>query len=296
MKLKKLFAGLIFCFILQALAAQEWYVCLASFRNQENARNYAEVLGKYDLPSWVYFSSTPKGDFYRVLYEVPSATIEQARIVRDKVSVSKGARTMQLKGLWVCEAQKTTPPAPADTPAPAGTAQPAATPPAPAPTPTKADIPAPAPTPAKADTLILTTNQKQQDITSEEKPYSVHIKSYKEETPAVRDKERLEKKDIDAYVLKSYDEDTYFSFDLHAGAFEKEEDTRPLIEKLEDLGIEGAQVADYSDLKDAIEQYNEIVDTTTVSASQGNFEIPDSFSAAVQAIISEYPINPNFQL
>ena len=277
MKLKKLFAGLIFCFILQALAAQEWYVCLASFRNQENARNYAEVLGKYDLPSWVYFSSTPKGDFYRVLYEVPSATIEQARIVRDKVSVSKGARTMQLKGLWVCEAQKTTPPAPDSAP-------------------TKADTPAPAPTPTKADTLILTTNQKQQDITSEEKPYSVHIKSYKEETPAVRDKERLEKKDIDAYVLKSYDEDTYFSFDLHAGAFEKEEDTRPLIEKLEDLGIEGAQVADYSDLKDAIEQYNEIVDTTTVSASQGNFEIPDSFSAAVQAIISEYPINPNFQL
>ena len=144
--------------------------------------------------------------------------------------------------------------------------------------------------------VVLTVNEEKQDITSEEKPYSVHIKSYKEESPAVRDKDRLNKKNIDAYVLKSYDEETYFSFDLHAGAFENEEDTEPLLDQLEELGIEGAEVSNYSDIKDSIEQYNEIVDTTTVSASQGNFEIPDSFSESVQTIIAEYPINPDFQL
>ena len=135
-----------FCFILQGLAAQEWYVCLASFRNQKNASNYSAVLRQHELPSWIYFSSTPKGDFYRVLYDVPSQTIEQARKIRDKVSTSKGAQVLQLKGLWVCEVQK--------------------------------EI---IPTQIKTDSLVLTTNEKQQDITSEEKPYSVHIKSYKEE-------------------------------------------------------------------------------------------------------------------
>lgn len=261
MKIKRLFVSLIFCFVLQSLIAQEWYVCLASFKNQDNAKNYTAVLGQYDLPSWIYLSNTPKGDFYRVLYDLPSQTIEQARKLRDEVATTKGAQALQLKGLWVCVAQKEIIPAP-----------------------------------KKNDSVVLTTNKKQQNITSEEKPYSVHIKSYKEESPAVRDKERLEKKNIDAYVLKSYDEDTYFSFDLHAGAFENEKDTAPLIDQLEDLGIEGAKVSNYTDIKDSIEQYNSIVDKTTVSASQGNFEIPDSFSKPVQKIIAEYPINPDFQL
>lgn len=261
MKIKRLFVSLIFCFVLQSLIAQEWFVCLASFKNQENAKNYTAVLGQYDLPSWIYLSSTPKGDYYRVLYDVPSSTIEQARKLRDEVAATKGAKALKLQGLWVCVAQK--------------------------------EI---VPVVTKNESVVLTVNEEKQDITSEEKPYSVHIKSYKEESPAVRDKERLNEKNIDAYVLKSYDEDTYFSFDLHAGAFENEEDAEPLIDQLEDLGIEGARVANYSDIKDSIEQYNEIVDSTTVSASQGNFEIPDSFSKPVQTIIAEYPINPDFQL
>ncbi len=278
MKIKRLFVSLIFCFVLQSLIAEEWYVCLASFKNQDNAKNYAAVLGQYELPSWIYFSSTPKGDYYRVLYDVPSSTIEQARKLRDEVAATKGAKTLKLQGLWVCVAEKEIVPLVTKN---ESIVQEALVPPA---------------AEKLQEPVVLTVNEEKQDITSEEKPYSVHIKSYKEESPAVRDKERLNKKNIDAYVLKSYDENTYFSFDLHAGAFEKEEDTEPLLDQLEDLGIEGARVANYSDIKDSIEQYNEIVDTTTVSASQGNFEIPDSFSEAVQTIIAEYPINPDFQL
>lgn len=278
MKMKKLFVSLIFCFVLQSLIAKEWYVCLASFKNQDNAKNYTAVLGQYDLPSWIYLSSTPKGDYYRVLYDVPSSTIEQARKLRDEVAATKGAQTLKLQGLWVCVAQKEIVPLVTKN---ESIVQEALVSPA------AEKLPEP---------VVLTVNEEKQDITSEEKPYSVHIKSYKEESPAVRDKERLEKKNIDAYVLKSYDEDTYFSFDLHAGAFENEKDTTPLIDQLEDLGIEGAKVSNYADIKDSIEQYNSIVDKTTVSASQGNFEIPDSFSKPVQKIIAEYPINPDFQL
>lgn len=278
MKIKRLFVSLIFCFVLQSLIAQEWYVCLASFKNQDNAKNYTAVLGQYDLPSWIYLSNTPKGDFYRVLYDLPSQTIEQARKLRDELAATKGAKTLKLQGLWVCVAEKEIVPLVTKNDS---IVQEALVPPA------AEKLPEP---------VVLTVNEEKKDITSEEKPYSVHIKSYKEESPAVRDKDRLNKKNIDAYVLKSYDEDTYFSFDLHAGAFENEEDTEPLLDQLEELGIEGAEVSNYSDIKDSIEQYNEIVDTTTVSASQGNFEIPDSFSESVQTIIAEYPINPDFQL
>ena len=278
MKIKRLFVSLIFCFVLQSLIAQEWYVCLASFKNQDNAKNYTAVLGQYELPSWIFFSSTPKGDFYRVLYDLPSQTIEQARKLRDELAATKGAKTLKLQGLWVCVAEKEIVPLVTKNDS---IVQEALVPPA------AEKLPEP---------VVLTVNEEKQNITSEEKPYSVHIKSYKEESPAVRDKERLNEKNIDAYVLKSYDEDTYFSFDLHAGAFENEEDTEPLLDQLEELGIEGAEVSNYSDIKDSIEQYNEIVDSTTVSASQGNFEIPDSFSESVQTIIAEYPINPDFQL
>ena len=106
MRVKKLFASLILLFLLQTVFAQEWFVCLASFSVKENAQKYVELLEKNGLPSWIYFSSTPKGDYYRVLYESSSQTREEAHLVRDRVAASKGAAALNLKGLWVCTAEK----------------------------------------------------------------------------------------------------------------------------------------------------------------------------------------------
>ncbi len=106
MRVKKLLTSLIFFFLLQVLFAQEWFVCLASFSVKENAQKYVELLEKNGLPSWIYFSSTPKGDYYRVLYESSSQTREEAHLVRDRVAASKGAAALNLKGLWVCTAEK----------------------------------------------------------------------------------------------------------------------------------------------------------------------------------------------
>ena len=103
---KKLIIASLLLVILQALMAEEWYVCLGSFTIKENAEDYYTLLEKNNLSSWIYYTSTPKGNYYRVLYEVPKDSIEQARKLRNEVSASKAAKTLQLEGLWVCSAQK----------------------------------------------------------------------------------------------------------------------------------------------------------------------------------------------
>lgn len=103
---KKLIVASLMVLVLQVLMAEEWYVCLGSFQVKENADICCESLEKNNLPSWIYLANTPKGDFYRVLYDVPKDNIEQARRLRDAVAVSKGAKAMNLDGLWVCTAKR----------------------------------------------------------------------------------------------------------------------------------------------------------------------------------------------
>ena len=387
MKIKKLVVFLAFCFMLQNLIAEEWYVCLASFKSKDNAESYCVLLEKNELPSWIFFSSTSKGDFYRVLYDVPKDTVEDARKLRDVIASSKGAKALKLEGLWICSAKKegkktviqdaAKQQSVVKTPAvqepvkqkqkqepvkkesgkqesekqepveiksvekesekqesaisepviqeavenesektepvvqepveqepvkqEAEKQETAITEPV-APEPViqesakqESVIKEPV-AEEELDLTILTVNKEENNIVSEEKPYSVYIQSYKEELPAIYDKKRLEKNNINAYVLKTFDEESYFTFDLHAGAFEKEEDAELLIEQLEKLGIEDTEVSEYDDIKDYLEQYNSIVDSTAVTYSMGNYEIPDSFSKPIQRIIADFPINQNFQL
>ena len=103
---KKLIVASLMVLVLQVLMAEEWYVCLGSFQVKENADICCETLEKKNLPSWINLANTPKGDFYRVLYDVPKDNIEQARRLRDAVAVSKGAKAMNLDGLWVCTAKR----------------------------------------------------------------------------------------------------------------------------------------------------------------------------------------------
>ena len=90
-----LFSSLLFC--------EDWYVCLSSFKNQDNARNFAALLSKNNLSSWVYKTNTEKGDFYRVLYSQACSDLKSAHILRDKIAASKQAKQFNLTGLWVCQ-------------------------------------------------------------------------------------------------------------------------------------------------------------------------------------------------
>ena len=74
------------------------------------------------------------------------------------------------------------------------------------------------------------------------------VRSYKEEQAAINDKERLNENDVNAYILKTFDDSSYFSFNLHAGAFDTVEEVEDLQEKLEDLGIEDTKISNYEDI------------------------------------------------
>ena len=303
MKTKKFFLSLVLIFLSAALFAQEWYVCLSSFKNKENADRFCQTLTDNNLPSWVFLSKTDKGNYYRVLFETPCSDINKAHLLRDKITSSKQARKFNLTGLWVCVAQKPAVPKTQEPEPIQETVPEPLPPPEPEPLPEPELLPEPEPLPEPLPppvepqkSIILSSNKKEDTVVSEEKPYSVLVNTYKEEPPAIRDKERLEQQNIDAYILKTYDDDDYFTFNLHAGAYETEEESEELLDQLEDMGIEGARVSDYFEIKDSLEKFDEVIDKNVVSYDSGNNEIPDIFSPSIQRIIAEYPINQSFQL
>ena len=307
MKSKRIFVfSCLFLLFVNCLFSQEWYVCLSSFKNPDNAKNFAVLLTQNDFPAWVFKTPTEKGDFYRVLYAQACPDLNKAHALRDKLAASKQAKQFNLSGLWVCEVPtevvpKVPEPEPVPEPLPEPLPEPEPEPEPPAPQfieeeplpeleePVIEEVEIPEP-------IILSTNKKEEVSISEEKPYSVLVNTYKEEPPAIKDKERLEQQNIDAYILKTYDEDEYFTFNLHAGAYETEEESEELLEQLEDLGIEGAELSNYFDIKESLEKYDQVIDENVVSYDSGKYDIPDVLSPSIQRIISEFPINPNFQL
>lgn len=100
--------------------------------------------------------------------------------------------------------------------------------------------------------VVLEENKNEIPV-SEEKPYSVLVHSYKEEQAAENGKKRLKENQIDSFILKTFDEKSYFSFDLHSGAFDSPEEAEPLQEKLEELGIEDTKIADYEKEKEKVQ-------------------------------------------
>ena len=289
----------LFLFFTNLLFCQEWYVCLSSFKNPDNAKNFAALLTKNNLPSWVFKTPTEKGDFYRVLYSQACEDLKKAHVLRDKIAASKEAGQFNLSGLWVCQVPvekvpKVVEPEPEPLPVPEPEPQPPAVQfieeePLP-------ELEEPVIEEEIPEPIVLSTNKKEEVSVSEEKPYSVLVNTYKEEPPAIKDKERLEQQNIDAYILKTYDDDKYFTFNLHAGAYETEEESEELLEQLEELGIEGAELSNYFDIKESLEKYDEVIDQNVVSYDSGKYAIPDVLSPSIQRIVAEFPINPNFQL
>lgn len=144
--------------------------------------------------------------------------------------------------------------------------------------------------------IVLEKNETQEIPVSEEKPYSILVRSYKEEQAAENSKKRLEQQDIDSYILKTFDDDEYFSFDLHSGAFNSPEEAEPLQNKFEDLGIEGTKVSNFIEERPKIEKYDEMIKTQPVVFDLGNAEIPNIYSDSVSTIIRQFPVNRNFTL
>jgi hypothetical protein len=240
------------------LFCDSWYVCLGSFKDKKNAQNFVENLKRENIHSRIYLHQSENGKFYRVLSEEKFDFIHEARRLRDEINSHAFIQKLNISGLWACGASDE-------------------------------DL-------QDNDTIILTSNDANDIPINTEKPFSVLVRSYKEEQAAINDKQRLAASDVDTYILKTFDDSSYFSFDLHAGAFDNETEVEQLQEKLADIGIEDTKISNYEDIADNIEKYNEVIKTQNVTYAHGNDSIPTLFSPWVQKCIRQFPINKNFRI
>ena len=255
---KRFLVFIIFClFALTQGICDSWSVCLGSFKIRENAEKLVESLRQENIQAAIYLHESENGTFYRVLLKQSFDFINEARKMRDEINSQSVIRNLDISGLWACAASSEE---------------------------------------LQSKTVVLQSNKIEEIPVSIEKPYSVMVRSYKEEQAAINDKERLNENDVNAYILKTFDDSSYFSFNLHAGAFDTVEEVEDLQEKLEDLGIEDTKISNYEDIVDNVEKYNEVIKTQNVTFEDGNYTIPTSFSSAIRASIRQFPVNKNFQI
>ena len=255
---KRFLFFIIFClFTLIQGVCDSWSVCLGSFKIKENAEKLVESLKQENIHAAIYLHESEDGIFYRVLLKQSFDFINEARKMRDEINSQSVIRNLDISGLWACSASSEE---------------------------------------LQSKTVVLQSNKIEEIPVSIEKPYSVMVRSYKEEQAAINDKERLCENDVNAYILKTFDDSSYFSFNLHAGAFDTVEEVEDLQEKLEDLGIEDTKISNYEDIVDNVEKYNEVIKTQNVTFEDGNYTIPTLFSSAIRASIRQFPVNKNFQI
>ncbi len=130
---------------------------------------------------------------------------------------------------------------------------------------------------------------------NEEKPYSLYIQTYKDEEIAQNDSIRLQNEDIDAYVVKKFDEKENFKFDLHAGAASDEKYLEEEERRLNNLKI-NYEVSNFNDFIDEIKIYNTLVEGNDVIFDDGVHEIPKDLSTNIKQMILQFPINKDFQI
>lgn len=268
--MKKFISVILFSVLLSFSFAEEVFVCVGSFKNPKNAENLVKNLENLGTESFIFETQVNNQTLFRVLLSDAFDSKEKARNFRNSVENADFARKLNLTGLWICQAHKGENKKIVETAV-------------------EEIIEAP------VKPIVLEENKNEIPV-SQEKPYSVLVHSYKEEQAAENGKKQLKENGVDSFILKTFDDKSYFSFDLHSGAFDSPEEAEPLQEKLEELGIEDTKIADYEEEKEKVQKYDEIIKTQPVSYDFGNNEIPDIYSAPVVSIIRQFPINKNFTL
>ena len=245
---------------LSAVFAEErYYVCVSSFLLEKNADAMVARLSSEGLSAFKAEAQVSGQTFFRVLVGVGDEVYENAAHSRDELQGSGTFSSLKINGnFWVCKAEP---------PAAQGSAP---------------------------EQIALEANNE--IPLSHEVPYSVLVRSYGEEQKAERDGVRLEQQGIDAYVVKKYDEERLFLFDLHAGAFADEEEARELQQQIEDIGITGTQLSDYDDIKESVDAYEERVASHTVYTDRGVEKIPDGLSDSVKECIGQFLVLPGFEV
>lgn len=261
---------IIFCFFfftLSVLFSEVWFVCLGSFTKEDNAKKFVKLLKDKGFDASIDTREINGTIYHRVLLLLDFEAVDEARAKRDMLLTDAGIIALKLKDLWVCvpsdefyqEYQR-------DRVAHHLMERP----------------------------IVLRKNEELP--ISKAKPYFVSVGKYKQESVAQKNKERLKKEGFDAYVVKSYDDAEYFSFDVNVSALKTQQEAEELVRQLQERGINTKGVVSYDDVKDAIGKYNDIVNRKKVGKFLGNTDIPTVFSHQVSESIKEFPINKDFQI
>lgn len=247
-----------------AFPEEKYFVCISSFIFEQNADALVSRLSESGMQAFKSEATVDGRTFYRVLVGAGEDEIESARVFRESLRQNDILSDLNLKGpFWACKTESPYEDAVENT------------------------------EPAQEE---ITLEGNDEIPTSEEKPYSLLINSYSEEQKAENDNERLHEQNIDSYVVKKYDEDELFKFDLHAGAFETPEETEELQTELSGMGIEGAEVANYNEFESLIDAYEERVQNQDVVTDTGVEKIPESLPESVQICLNQFPVNNDFDI
>ena len=241
-----------------AFAEEKYYVCVSSFSVEKNADAMVSLLNSNGLPAFKVAAQVSGRTFFRVLAGEGGMSYSDAVQTRQVLQDSPILSRIKINGsFWVCKAET-----PYDSP------------------------PRLASDDESTQGIAL---EKNTDIPlSEEMPYSIFIRSYGEEQKARRDEERLEQQGIPSYVLKKYDDEKLFLFDLYAGAFSNQEEAQELQRKIEQMGIADTQVAEYGDIKKSVEDYEVKVESHKVSTDNGVDKAPASLSESVKLCLEQF--------
>ena len=259
-------SALVLLLALSAVFAEEkYFVCVSSFSVEKNADDMVSLLNSNGLPAFKVKAQVSGRTFFRVLVGTGDKSFQSASQFIKELQDSPVLSKRKIKGsLWVCKAES------------------------------PYNVPLQQSTDEESQETAL---KKNDDIPiSEEMPYSIFIRSYGEEQKAKRDEERLESQGIPAYVLKKYDEEKLFLFDLYAGAFDNERDAQEMQRRIEQLGIADTQVAEYGDIKKSLEDYEVKVETYKVSSGGGVDKAPASLSDSVKLCLEQFPSLEGFEV
>lgn len=131
---------------------------------------------------------------------------------------------------------------------------------------------------------------------NQDSPYSVRIATFKDFPSADSTAKRLRSDKVDAYIVKTYDEDEYFDFDVNAGAFSQKSDAESFQAKLEKEGLKTLDVADYKTLESKINAFDEVVKSEEVTFDEGVAALPKTIPPLVAKTIHAFPINRDYTL
>lgn len=323
--MKKSFKFFLSIFLLNlfmiAASADAYHVCVASYKQLKNADEMVARLEKQSMAAFVSESKIKGESYYRVLLSKEFKKIEDARKYRDEVKDYSFVKELKLKGFWVCKGERLPAKAkPVEKPAPKPVAKPAPKP-APKPEPKPEPIPEPAvknieppveeppveeapveppvaeekaPVIMVEEPKILDKNEKA--VLSEKTPYSVLVRSYKFSQFAQNDNLRLRELGFDSYLLNTFDEKSFFSFNIHAGAFASREEAEALSAQFSEAGIIETEVSDYREIEPKIKRYDEIVSTEHIKFDDGHKEMPSSIPPLVEKLVRQFPANKDFPI